>query len=81
MSAFGFGPHAAARRRRGSVAAGPISFTGALPAAIIGQPYDALLAVSPPGSTIVLSSAAATAIAARGIIHDGYGRFTSASVS
>ena len=58
-----------------------VTFTGTLPDAIIGQPYDASLTVSPPGSAITLDPAVAAALAARGIAHDGFGRFTSASVT
>lgn len=58
-----------------------VTFTGTLPDAIIGQPYNASLTVSPPGSAITLDPAVEAALTARGIAHDGFGNFTSASVT
>lgn len=60
--------------------AGP-TISGVLPAAIIGQAYDASLTVTPGGSAITLDSATLAAIAARNIAHNGFGRFTSAGVT
>lgn len=67
--------------RASAVAAGPVSIAGTLPDAIIGQPYDVSLVVSPPGSAITLAPDVTAALAARGISHDGFGRFTAASVT
>lgn len=70
-----------ARGRAAPIAGGPVSISGTLPDAIIGQPYDASLTVSPPGSAITLAPELVAALAARGISHDGFGRFTAASVT
>lgn len=55
--------------------------SGTLPVAIIGQSYDASLTVTPGGSAITLDSATLSAIAARNIAHNGFGRFTSTGVT
>lgn len=76
----GTGPWAASL---GVVIAGTFTPTisGTLPDAVIGQPYDGALTVSPANSAITLDNATATFIAAHNITHDGFGRFTSANVT
>lgn len=64
-----------------AAAQGGVSFSGALAAAIIGQPYDQSLTVSPVGSPVTLDAATLSALAARSISHNGFGRFTSAGVT
>lgn len=57
------------------------SISGPLPTAFVGQPYDASLIVTPPGTAVSIDAPGAASLAAHNITHDGFGRFTSASVS
>lgn len=64
-----------------AAAPGNAVISGTLAAAIIGQPYDQSLIVTPPGSAITLDAATLSALTARSVAHDGFGRFTSAGVT
>jgi len=58
-----------------------VSISGQLANAIIGQAYDSALTVLPGGTAVTLDSTTVAAIAAHSIVHNGFGRFTSGSVT
>ncbi len=76
----GFGFSLGRSRLRLGFPGSSVSVSGTLPRATIGAAYDGALTVVPAGLSVTLDPATTSALAARNISHDGFGRFTSARI-